>query len=41
MDRMGLTMLPGEYFNRQVYATFSNDGVGGRLLTWRGADNCM
>ena len=38
---LGLTMLPSEYFNRQVYATFFNDAVGGRLLSWWGADNCM
>ena len=38
---LDLTMLPSEYFNRQVYATFFNDAVGGRLLSWWGADNCM
>jgi predicted TIM-barrel fold metal-dependent hydrolase len=32
---------PSEYFRRQVYATFFNDHVGGRLLSWWGADNCM
>ena len=38
---LDLTMLPSEYFNQQVYATFFNDAVGGRLLSWWGADNCM
>ena len=38
---LDLTMLPSEYFNRQVYATFFNDAVGGRLLSWWGAGNCM
>ncbi|MDE0214580.1 MAG: amidohydrolase family protein, partial [Deltaproteobacteria bacterium] len=33
--------LPSEYFHRQVYATFFNDHIGGRLLGWWGADNCM
>jgi predicted TIM-barrel fold metal-dependent hydrolase len=32
---------PSEYFRRQVYATFFNDRVGGRLLSWWGVDNCM
>ena len=32
---------PSEYFNRQVYATFFNDAVGGRILSWWGAKNCM
>jgi len=38
---LSLTMLPSEYFNRQVYATFFNDVVGGHPLSWWGADNCM
>ena len=33
--------LPSEYFARQVYATFFNDHIGGRLFSWFGADNCM
>ncbi len=33
--------LPSEYFHRQVYTTFFNDAVGGHLLSWWGADNCM
>jgi predicted TIM-barrel fold metal-dependent hydrolase len=32
---------PSEYFKRQVYATFFNDHVGGRLFSWWGCDNCM
>ncbi len=40
-EALSLTMLPSEYFNRQVYATFFNDAVGGRILSWWGADNCM
>jgi len=36
-----LKKLPSEYFHRQVYATFFNDAVGGRILSWWGADNCM
>jgi len=33
--------LPSEYFMRQVHATFFNDTVGGKMLTWWGQDNCM
>jgi predicted TIM-barrel fold metal-dependent hydrolase len=32
---------PSEYFQRQVYATFFNDHVGGHLFSWWGEDNCM
>jgi predicted TIM-barrel fold metal-dependent hydrolase len=32
---------PSEYFQRQIFATFFNDRVGGRLFSWWGADNCM
>ncbi len=32
---------PSEYFNRQIYATFFNDPIGGRLFSWWGLDNCM
>ena len=32
---------PSEYFNRQVYATFFNDDVGGKMLSWWGKDNFM
>ena len=36
-----LTLLPSEYFQRQMYATFFNDAVGGHLLSWWGHDNAM
>jgi len=32
---------PSEYFQRQIFATFFNDQVGCRLLSWWGIDNCM
>ena len=32
---------PSEYFQRQIYATFFNDQVGCRMLSWWGMDNCM
>ena len=38
---MPMTMLPSEYFHRNIYATFFNDYVGGQLLSWWGQDNCM
>jgi predicted TIM-barrel fold metal-dependent hydrolase len=43
VDREGLALkkLPSEYFREQVYATFFNDAVGGHMLSWWGADNCM
>ena len=31
-----LRLLPSEYFQRQMYATFFNDAVGGHLLSWWG-----
>lgn len=34
-------LLPSEYFNRQIYATFTQDEVGGFLLQRWGADNFM
>lgn len=37
----GLSLAPSEYFNRQVYATFTQDGVGGYLLQRWGADNFL
>lgn len=36
---IGLELLPSEYFSRQVYSTFMQDGVGGFLLQRWGADN--
>jgi len=38
-SRLGLEMLPSEYFSRQVYSTFMQDGVTGLLLQRWGADN--
>jgi predicted TIM-barrel fold metal-dependent hydrolase len=32
---------PSEYFQRQIYATFFNDYVGGHLFSWWGVENCM
>ncbi|HEY7059943.1 MAG TPA: amidohydrolase family protein [Chloroflexota bacterium] len=32
---------PSVYFNRQVYATFFNDAVGGHNLAWTNVDNYM
>ena len=40
-DPLTIDKLPTEYFNRQVFATFFNDAVGARNLTWWGHDNCM
>lgn len=36
-----MSRLPSQCFHDQVYATFFNDAVGGRLLSWWGQDNCM
>lgn len=36
---LGLSLMPSEYFARQVYATFMQDGVGGYLLNRWGTDN--
>jgi predicted TIM-barrel fold metal-dependent hydrolase len=33
--------VPSFYADRQVYATFFNDTVGGHNLSWWGQDNCM
>lgn len=40
-EPLAIDKPPSEYFRRQVYATFFNDQVGGRLFSWWGADNCM
>ncbi len=40
-EKLPIDKLPSEYFNRQVYATFFNDHVGGKLFSWWGTDNCM
>ena len=40
-EMLSIDKLPSEYFQRQVYATFFNDQVGGKLFSWWGVDNCM
>jgi len=40
-EKIPIDKAPSEYFRRQVYATFFNDHVGGRLFSWWGAENCM
>jgi predicted TIM-barrel fold metal-dependent hydrolase len=36
-----LAELPSDYFYRQAFATFLDDAVGARLLSWRGANTFM
>jgi predicted TIM-barrel fold metal-dependent hydrolase len=36
-----IKILPSEYFERQMSATFFNDPIGGRVLEFWGQDNCM
>lgn len=38
---LSISKRPSEYFQRQIYATFFNDHVGGRLLSWWGVESCM
>jgi uncharacterized protein len=40
-EKMAIDKLPSEYFYRQIYSTFFNDHVGGKLFSWWGTDNCM
>ena len=40
-EKLPIDKLPSEYFYRQIYATFFNDYVGGKLFSWWGTDNCM
>ncbi len=40
-ERGGFSLLPSEYFARQVYATFTQDRSGGYLLGQYGADNFL
>ncbi len=40
-EQEDLKLLPSEYFERQMHATFFNDAVGARALSWWGQDNCM
>ena len=37
----GLTMRPSDYFRRQGYATFQNEGLVGDLIEFVGEDNVM
>jgi predicted TIM-barrel fold metal-dependent hydrolase len=41
VDPLRIKSRPSEYFYRQIYATFFNDEVGGRSLSWFGVENCM
>jgi uncharacterized protein len=36
-----ISQKPSAYFDRQIFATFFNDTVGGHLLSYWGQDNCM
>ena len=40
-EKVPMTKLPSEYFAEQIYATFFNDHVGGKMFSWFGVDNCM
>ena len=40
-EGLAIKKLPSEYFHGQIYTTFFNDAVGGHILSWWGADNCM
>lgn len=40
-EKVQMSKLPSEYFAEQIYATFFNDVVGGKLFSWWGQDNCM
>jgi len=40
-EGLPISKPPSEYFHGQVYTTFFNDAVGGHMLSWWGADNCM
>ena len=40
-EKVQMSKLPSEYFAEQIYATFFNDVVGGKLFSWWGVDNCM
>jgi predicted TIM-barrel fold metal-dependent hydrolase len=40
-DPPAIDREPSFYVNRQVYATFFNDAVGGQNLRYWGEDNCM
>ena len=40
-DPVPIEKPPSFYFNRQIYATFFNDPIGGHILSAWGVDNCM
>lgn len=40
-QNLTIDRLPSEYFYEQVFSTFFNDHVGGKMFSWWGADNCM
>jgi uncharacterized protein len=40
-EKVPMSRLPSEYFAEQIYATFFNDHVGGKMFSWWGVDNCM
>jgi len=40
-EKLPIDKLPSEYFYSQIFSTFFNDYVGGKLFSWWGADNCM
>jgi len=40
-QKLPIDKLPSEYFYGQVFSTFFNDHVGGKMFSWWGADNCM
>lgn len=39
--QVNIELLPSEYFDRQISATFFDDPVGAKLLSSWGTDNCM
>ena len=38
---LSIRMVPSEYFERQMSATFFDDPVGGKLFNWWGQNTCM
>jgi predicted TIM-barrel fold metal-dependent hydrolase len=40
-QKLPIDKLPSEYFYSQIFSTFFNDYVGGKMFSWWGADNCM
>lgn len=40
-QKLPIDKLPSEYFYNQIYSTFFNDHVGGKMFSWWGGDNCM